>query len=152
MNDRGYDQFWEGEDRLYRISMEQYKEGQLSFRSARSYRGLPGILVEELPEVRDMTRLIPDVITVFVGEQQIQDVRMYYADTNIFKVLPRKIMAAESSDVFPGIHSMAISASLARKLYGTVDCIGQKLRLNEGWTFYISTVFDDIPQKSHLTF
>ncbi len=148
----GYDQFWMGEDKLYRISMEQYQEGQLSFRSARSYRGMPGLLVEEFPEVTARTRLMPDVITVFVGEQQIQDVRMFYADTNVFEVLPREILAAESSDVFPDIHSMAISASLARKLYGTVECLGEELRLNEGWTFYISTVFEDIPRKSHLAF
>ena len=152
INEMGYDTFWSTEDRLYRISMEQYHEGQLSFKSARSYRGLPGLLTEELPEVTASTRLLPDVITVFVGEQQIQDVRMFYADTNVFKVLPMKLLAAESAEVFPDIHSMAISASLARKLYGSVDCLGKELRLNEGWTFYISTVFEDYPEKSHLTF
>lgn len=151
-NDLGYDKCWSGEDQLYRITLEQYQDGQLSFRSAKSYRGLPGMLVEEFPEVTGMTRLLPDVITVFVGEQQIQDVRMFYADTNIFKILPLDILAAESSEVFPDIHSMAISASLARLLYGTVDCLGEELRLNEGWIFYISTVFEDIPDKSHLSF
>jgi len=151
-NDLRYDNCWSGEDQLYRISLEQYQDGQLSFRSARSYRGLPGMLVEEFPEVTGMTRLLPDVITVFVGGQQIQDVRMFYADTNIFKILPLDILAAESSEVFPDIHSMAISASLARILYGTVDCLGEELRLNEGWTFFISTVFEDIPEKSHLAF
>lgn len=152
MDDLGFDQFWKGEDQLYRVSMEQYQDEQLSFRSALSYRGIPGLLVEEFPEVTAMTRLMPDVITVFVGEQQIQGVRMFYADTNIFKVLPREILAAESAEVFPDIHSMAISASLARKLYGTVECLGNELKLNEGWIFYISTVFDDIPAKSHLAF
>ncbi|MFC2091024.1 ABC transporter permease, partial [Bacteroidota bacterium] len=151
-NDLGYDEFWETEDQLYRIGMEQYQDGQLNFRSAKSYRGLPGMLTEELPEVIGMARLMPDVITVFVGEQQIQDVRMFYADTNLFEILPREILASESEDLFPGIHSMAISASMARKLYGSIDCLGEKLRLNEGWTFYISTVFEDIPEKSHLHF
>ena len=49
----------------------------------------------------------------------------------------------------PGIHSVAISESLARKLYGSIDCLGKELRLNEGWIFYISTVFEDIPEKNH---
>lgn len=152
MDDLGYDRCWKGEDELYRIAMEQYQDGRLSFRSARSFWGLPGLLVEELPEVTARTRLLPDVITVFVGEQQIQDVKMFYADTNVFRVLPREILAAESREVFPDIHSMAISSSLAETLYGTVDCLGEELRLNEGWTFYISTVFESIPEKSHLAF
>jgi len=152
MKDLGYDQSWDTEDRLCRVSMEQHQEGQLNFRSAKSYRGIPGMMEQELPEVRGMTRLIPDVITVFVGEQQIQDVRMFYADSNLFQVLPREILARESEELFPDIHSMAISESLARKLYGSIDCLGKELRLNEGWTFYISTVFENIPAKSHLHF
>lgn len=148
----GYDKFWENGRLLYRVAMEQYQNEELIISSAQSYLGLPGVLVEEMPEVLDMTRLTPDLITVFVGEQQIQDVKMFYADTNIFKVLPREILKSESSRIFPDIHSMAISESLARKLYGTVDCLGEKLRLNEGWTFYINTVFEDIPQNSHLCF
>jgi len=150
LNDLGYDRCWKGEDQLYRISMEQVQDGELSFRTARSYRGLTGMLEEELPEVTASTRLMPDIITVFAGEHQIQDVKMFYADTNVFEVLPRRIIAAESNKVFPDIHSMAISASLAKTLYGRVDCLGEEMRLNEGWTFYISTVFEDIPEKSHL--
>lgn len=151
-NDLGYDRFWNSDDVLCRVSMEVYQEGELNFRSSKSYRGLPGIMQEELPEVLGITRLMPDVITVFVGEQQIQDVSMFYADSNVFKVLPREILRQESKQIFPDIHSMAISASMAEKLYGSVDCLGRELRLNEGWIFYISTVFEDIPEESHLNF
>lgn len=150
MNDLGYDRFWDTDDRLCRVSMEVYQEGELNFRSAKSYRGLTGIMEEEFPEVLGNTRLVPDVITVFVGEQQIQDVSMFYVDSSLFKVLPRKILSQESNEIFPDIHSMAISASMAEKLYGSIDCLGEELRLNEGWIFYISTVFEDIPEESHL--
>ena len=67
MQDLGYDKFWNTSDRLYRVCMQQFQEEQLNFRSARSYRGLPGMMEEELPEVTGMTRLMPDVITVFVA-------------------------------------------------------------------------------------
>lgn len=149
-SDLDYDTFWGGEAKLYRVAMEHYTDGELSFKSAKGYRGMPGVLEEELPEVLEGTRLIPDLITVFVGEQQIQDVKMFYADTNVFRVLPRKILAAESSEIFPGIHSVAISESLARTLFGTTQCLGEEIRLNEGWRFNVSTVFQDIPIKSHL--
>jgi len=151
-NELAYDSFWKEGGRLYRVAMEQYQDDELSFRTARSYRGLPALLEEELPEVEEMTRLGRDVITVFVGEQQIQDVNMFWADTNVFHVLDREILAAESQRTFPDIHSMAISENLAMKLYGTVNCIGEELRLNEGWIFYISTVFESIPENSHLQF
>ena len=47
---------------------------------------------------------------------------------------------------------MAISEDLALKLYGTIDCLGEELKLNEGWIFYISTVFETIPEESHIHF
>ncbi len=147
-----YDKFWSNRDQLYRIAMDQYQDEELTISSAKSYRGLPGLLKEELPEVLDMTRLLPDIITVFVGEQQIQDVKMFYADTNIFKVIPRTIIRSESLEVFPELRSMAISEDLALKLYGTIDCLGEELKLNEGWIFYISTVFETIPEESHIHF
>jgi hypothetical protein len=55
--DLGYDKFWNTEDKLYRVSMEVYQEGELNFRSAKSYRGLPGLMVEEFPEVTGKIRL-----------------------------------------------------------------------------------------------
>lgn len=46
---------------------------------------------------------MPDVITVFVGEQQIQDVRMFYADTNVFEDITRKSHLARAAP-FPLKH------------------------------------------------
>jgi hypothetical protein len=53
------DQFWKTGDRFYRVSIEQYQEGTLNFQSAKSYRGIPGLMLEEFPEVTGMTRLTP---------------------------------------------------------------------------------------------
>jgi hypothetical protein len=37
-------------------------------------------------------------------------------------------------------------------LYGTTDVIGRELALNEGWKFWVSAVFEDIPENSHINF
>jgi len=39
---------------------------------------------------------------------------------------------------------------MAMSLFGTKDVVGRELKLNEGWKFYISAVFEDIPENSHL--
>ncbi len=147
-----YDQFWENKDRIYRVSLEQYQNGQLQFSMAPNYRGVTDLMLEELPEVEGRVRLHRDMITVFTPDAQIQDVKMFYTDTCVFDILKRKIIARESSSLFPDLRSVLISESLSKKIFGDKNPIGRSLKLNEGWEFYVSAVFEDIPGNSHMDF
>lgn len=145
-----YDDFWTNKGKLYRVALEQHKEGQLQMQSARNYQGMSELLMQEFPEVENRVRIYRDMITLFAEEEQIQDVDMFYCDTTLLSVLPLKILDAESSSPFSDVHATIISESLALKLFGTSDVIGRELKLNEGWKFYVSAVFEDIPANSHL--
>ena len=68
---------------------------------APNYRGLTDLMLQELPEVEGRVRLHRDRVTVFTPNVQIQDVDMFYADTCIFEILDRKILASASSKLFP---------------------------------------------------
>jgi len=145
-----YDRFWETKGKLYRVALEQHQEEGLKIRSARNFTALSALLEQEFPEVEARLRLHRDLITVFAGEEQIQDVEMFYCDTNFFELFPRRIIHRESSFLFPDIHSTVISSSLAMSLYGTTDVVGREISLNEGWKFWVSGVFEDIPENSHI--
>jgi putative ABC transport system permease protein len=147
-----YDEFWDNRDRIYRVALAQYGESELQFTKASNYRAVTDLMVEELPEVISRVRLHRDRVTVFTSDAQIQDVDMFYADTNVFSVLKRDIIARESDKLFTGLRSVVISKSLSKKIFGDLDPIGKKLSLNEGWEFYVSAVFEDIPDNSHITF
>ncbi len=147
-----YDQFWKNKDRIYRVSLEQYQNGELQLDMASNYRGVTDLMMEELPEVEGRVRLHRDMITVFTPDAQIQDVKMFYADTCVFDILNRKILARESSVLFPDLRSVVISESLSKKIFGDKNPIGRSLKLNEGWEFYVSAIFEDIPANSHMDF
>ena len=151
-NEFSYDEFWENKHRIYRVALEQYQHGELQFRMASNYRAATDLLMAEFPEVEGRVRLNRDKVTVFTPDAQIQDVQMFYADTCVFDILPRRIVSRESGNLFPDLRSVVISESLSRQIYGNKDPIGQQLKLNEGWTFYVSAVFEDIPDRSHLGF
>ena len=151
-NELSYDNFWKNKDRIYRVSLEQYQNEELQFRMAPNYRGASDLMLEELPEVEGRVRLHRDLITVITPDAQVQDVKMFYADTCIFDILNREIIARESSKLFPDLKSVLISESLSRKIFGDSNPIGKSLKLNEGWEFYVSAVFEDIPENSHIDF
>jgi putative ABC transport system permease protein len=147
-----FDKFWNNCDRIYRVALEQYQEKDLQFRIAGNYRGVTDLLLHEFPEIEGRVRLHRDRVTVFAPGIQVQDVNMFYTDTSIFKVLNRKVLACSSSSLFPGLQSVMISESLARRLYGNDNPAGKILKLNEGWTFFVNGVFEDVPQNSHIGF
>lgn len=146
---RNFDTFWENSDSLYRISMEQYKNETMQFQSARTLMGLGMVLTEEIPGIQHATRMLKDKVTAYTPETQIKEVKIYFADPTIFQVLPRHIVAGNIQEPFMNIHSAAISQSLARRLYGSQSPIGKQFKLNEGWEFTVSSIFEDIPENSH---
>ena len=147
-----YDNFWKNKDQIYRVALEQSQNKELQFQMASNYRGVSDLLLKEFPEVEGRVRLHRDRVTVFTTDIQIQDVDMFYTDTCIFDILDRKILASASSSLFPDLQSILISESLSHKLYGSENPIGKTLKLNEGWKFYVSAVFEDVPENSHLAF
>jgi len=145
-----YDTFWDGSENIYRVSQSQYENGELLLESAKSANGLAYAMEMEFPEVKYATALRVDVITIYTPDAQIKDVKMYWTDTCVFKVFKFKAIYGSLENPFPNINSVVISKSVATKLYGDTDPVGKNFKLNEGWEFQVSAVFDDIPHNSHM--
>lgn len=75
---------------------------------------------------------------------------MYWTDTCVFKVLQCTALYGDLNNPFPNIQSVVISKSLGIQLYGNTNPVGQRFKLNEGWEYQVTAVFDDIPESSHI--
>ncbi len=145
-----YDRFWEGSERIYRIGLKKNAKGNDVFSSAMNYQGTKAVLKDKIPEIDASTGLIRDIVTVYTHENSFQNVNMFYADTSFFKVFPRALHTETPGRIFPDIHGVLISSSLAKKLFGSAEPLNRKFKLNEGWEFFVCGVFEDIPLNSHL--
>jgi putative ABC transport system permease protein len=146
---RNFDTFWKNADNLYRISMEQYKNETVQFQSARALMGLGMVIKEEIPGIAQSARMLKDKVTVYTPDIQIKEIDIFFADSTVFRVLHHNILAGDPQKPFVNIHSAAISQSLAHKLYGNESAIGKRFKLNEGWEFFVSCVFENTPETSH---
>ncbi len=150
LSEYSYDQFWKNTENLYRVNHKQYMNGAFQFESASTYSAIPLAMEEEFPEVKCATGIARDVITVYTLDTQIKDVKMYWTDTCVFKVLQCTPAYGSLENPFPDIHSVAISKSLGKQLYGVGNPIGKSFKLNEGWEYRVTAVFNDIPSNSHI--
>src|SRR5438045_2951192 len=66
--ERGYDTFQAGSSQIYRLRLDEYKQGNLEWKSATSYPGIAPATKRDYPEVENFCRLI-DWNGVFANPQ-----------------------------------------------------------------------------------
>lgn len=145
-----YDTFWKDSQSIYRLGLDQKYEDGRAYRSARNFSGSSELLHAEVPGVVAHCNLGRDVITVYNHEKVIQDVDWFWSDTTFFGVFERKIIYKESNQLFGDVHGISISESFAKKLFGNENPLNKEITLNEGWKFLVKSVFEDIPENSHI--
>ncbi|TKG92911.1 ABC transporter permease [Puteibacter caeruleilacunae] len=145
-----YDKFWKDSKNIYRITLDQYQNGSLQFKSARNFRGIAESAKQEIPEVIESTTLGKDIITIYTPQEQIQDVNMFWTDSCFFNVFNHSLVHGDINDPFPDVHAAMISEKLAFALFGTTNAVDKRFKLNEGWEFYVSGVFNNPPVSSHF--
>jgi putative ABC transport system permease protein len=147
-----YDQNWKNAGQIYRISYDRYQNGELSFKSARTLRGMATVLKEKIPEVVAGTEISSDVITVYNENSQIQDIRMFIADSTFFSVFNLDFLNRKGANPLTDLYSSVISESAAQSLFGTTDAVGKWFKVCQGWRFCVTGVYKDLPSNTHLPF
>jgi putative ABC transport system permease protein len=145
-----YDSFWKDASSIYRLGLDvSYDDGRV-YKSARNFNGSSELLHAEVPGIVAHCNLGRDVITVYDHEKVIQNVDWFWSDTTFFSVFERRIIYKETNQLFGDVHGISISESFAKKLFGTENPLNKEITLNEGWKFLVKSVFEDIPENSHL--
>lgn len=75
-----------------------------------------------------------------------------YVDADLFRMFEFKAIAGNPAQVLENSTSMVISATAAKKIFGTVDALGKTLRINNKHALQIGAVIEDIPLNSSVKF
>ncbi len=149
------DKFNENDSRIYQV-MSNVK-GSEGTHTMTSTAGLLGkVLEEQVPEIEHSVSILPaswfsskGIITV--GENMIK-AGGQYVSKSYFDIFTCKFLEGDKKQIFNGTNSVAISESLAKKLFvSTENVLGKNLEWNQGefsGTFVISGVFEDVPANA----
>ncbi|MND69839.1 Macrolide export ATP-binding/permease protein MacB [compost metagenome] len=146
-----YDDFHVKNERIYRIKQDRYNKGQLSTEWAAGPFAVANSFKEAFPEIEDYVKLVrAEQQVVDKGGEPYKIEKVYYASGSFFKVFSFPLLAGDPKTVLAEPHSMAISETQAKALFGSANPIGKTLNLNNKEAFKITGVFKDIPNNSHL--
>ena len=147
-----FDRFHENSDRIYRILSTDHSGGEI-FRSA----GVPSLLgptlIEEYPEVVNFARgqVGWSGYNLHLGDKSFMTEKLATVDPSFFEIFRFPFIAGDPETALEDKHSMVLTETLAKKIFGNVDPVGQILQISER-DFKITAVIEDIPADSHLQF
>lgn len=144
------DRFHTNIDSIYQIFTNIKWDGEMI-----TWESTPGPLADEIrsniPEVSAVARISNDGEQLFqVGEKNFME-RGYFADPDFFSIFSYEIIKGNASAPIPGKGDVAISETLAKKLFGDVDPVGKTVRVQNKYDQKVAAVFT-VPDASSLKF
>ena len=129
MHELSYDQFNEKKDRIYRLVVHG-KVGQRELNYAITSAPLGPTMMREIPEVEDFNRLnlAPQVIVKYQNKNFIEN-SVFAADSSFFNIFSIPLVKGNKKTVLNASHTLVISESTAKKIFGNEDPIGRQIRL-----------------------
>jgi putative ABC transport system permease protein len=154
LNILSYDKFHKNYDRLFEVEARVTFFNGDSFLKEPLSASLGEVLLNNIPEIESLSRIVSRNHTVVYGEKFFSESGIY-ADENFFNLFSFPVLSAGSPDILSDINSIVISERMAKKLFVTTDCRGKMLVLDvEGKkeAIKIAGVFKDVPAQSLLQF
>jgi putative ABC transport system permease protein len=155
--EKNYDAFHSEADNLYRVVVDGQNVGDDAYKSPYSYSAQGPTALEEVPEVKDFTRLMSSTNMVLstVGQAEENQVIVsdyYFTDDNFFQFFTYPLLQGQETNVLKEPGSLVIDKDLCTKLFGQTHAIGQKIIIDGEYEYTVTGVFEDVPANSHLKF
>ena len=137
-------------DRIFRISSD-ITEPDDHFRWAVTQNPLAPTLKQEYPEVAEYVRFIDNGRTRFEhGDRFFFEEDVYLVDSTVFDVFTFNLIKGDRTTALKEPNSLVINNSVAERIFGKNDPIGEILKTPSGREYEVTGVFEDMPQHSHL--
>jgi len=150
-----YDAFHTNADRMYRVA-GIFSDGSAKFNQAVTPPPLGPALAADYPEVEASVRIDRNDATVQLDEKRFIEDDILVVDQSFTSVFDFPWVAGKASTALTDPYSIVLSESMSRKYFGTMNPIGQSMRLfmydpdGKGKEFKVTGVIADCPLNSQF--
>ncbi len=153
--EKSYDQFHEKPDQLYRLTTDNIVGGKMTVRDAMSFAPSGKALMDELPEILSYTVTHKRGSMIVRKGNDLVDEKMVLAvDSNFLHLFNYPLLAGNVDEVLIAPYTMVLTASKAKKYFGDINPIGQKVEVLGRFNrpFEVVGIVEDIPDNTHYKF
>lgn len=150
IHETGYDRFWNDYERIYRVQLDRYDNGELTTRWAAGCPGIGPDMQRNLPEVEYAVTMHEAPSLLSNGDTFFKEGFVYHTGKDFFKVFNYPLISGIDSTALVGDRKIVISESMAKKYFGNEDPLGKTLRNGSRTYCEVTGVFKDLPENSHM--
>ncbi len=164
--EQSYEKFLDNSKSIYRVTLAQYINNELSIESAENYPGVGPALLSEIPETVSFARLYNmgyknNLIITYDNPSggdpiKFKHRKFLYADSAFLPMMGYPMMKGDAATALAEPLTAVISETYAKKYFGDEEPIGKVLHLqDDDFNDELATVtgvFKDLPATTHLKF
>lgn len=147
-NQMSFDHFIPGHENLYLVAMKDIlaDSGSRASYTLQSPPDLGKLVAQANPQVLETGRLEHDMVWFRHGQLANKE-SVYWADPNIFHLLPLPVLYGNLATALTRPDSVVLPVSIARKYFGRDDAVGQIIILGKRQlhTLTVTAVIADLP-------
>ncbi len=152
-NELSFDGFHEKKANIYRLDEVQSFGAVSDQKVALSMYPMGPNIMADYPEVVNFTRYWTSGRTlVEYNNRQVYMENLVRVDTSFFQMFDFKLIDGNKANVFQEDTDILISETLAKRIFGDENPLGQLVKNSDGNLVKVSGVFEDVPENSHLQF
>jgi putative ABC transport system permease protein len=149
-----YDRFHPKADRIYRLVCDVRPDGgsvSRLTRGALTAAPMGPMLHANFPQIESVVRFSKGNLLVRRGTTKFQEKRTVVVDSDFLKVFNFPLLSGDPATACTIPQSVILTASTARKYFGSADPLGQTLYLSlHAWPARVTGVLKDLPENSQI--
>ena len=150
--ERSYDQFHQNADRIVRVKAERYEKGVLSTEWAGGPFAAGNHLKDAFEEVEAYAKIsIRNNLVLEANNRKYKVAQGAFTTPSFFSVFSYPLLTGNKGTVLTEPNTGVISTSLAKRLFGTKNPLGQVITIERELPIRITGVYQDFPKNSHLS-
>lgn len=146
-----YDNFHKNADQIFRVAIRG-NLGDMQLDMAVTPGALGYNLKEDMPEIESYTLFEHVAGDQLFSKDQVKfyENHLIYAENSFLDVFTFNFIYGTKENSLVDPYTMVLTESLAIKLFGDANPLGQSLRLNNADEYIITGVIEDLPGETHL--
>lgn len=152
-----YDKFWPNADNIYRLTNENNIGGKID-KYCNAPRPISPTMNEIYPEIKAYTRvcgvngLYTHTANLFYEQNSINTRKIFAVDSTFFDVFQNQFVHGTKETAFSERLSIILTESLAERIFGSSDVVGETLSIENAVDVVVSAVIADLPGRTHFEY
>jgi len=149
---KSFDKFQTDYQKIYQVYEKQFYANGYTLYTYSTPGPLSAFLNSNFPEISVSTRFTGGSVVVGMGEKAFRENGLAFTDSTLFSIFKADFIVGNAKECLKDKHSIVLTETTAKKIFGNTDCVGKSIRLNGKLEMMVTAIVKDYPKNSNISF